>query len=223
MNWKEKKIIRNIGGSGSLSKVQSTPRVLTTAQLTAAVTFAAPPVVGHGIIVVIDTFVAAGAITSVVDNQGNTYTLAVTKAETNLPNNLHIYFCSSITTTGNPFTITSTGSSSSRFMLAIEMGKSIAVDQVLSSNGAGASASIGPTPALSGSNVFSVAEIGTSSTTIAVDSTTPTWFQETEVLTGSPGGEIDSRLVPNASGTTQSASWTLNGANFWVAVLAVFK
>jgi hypothetical protein len=222
---KKKKLLKFSSGGGTISRIQATPNVITTGTpTTAAVTFTVPPVVGRGIVVVFNTFSATGTVTSVTDNFGNTYTLAVTRSEANLPNTLHIYYCAAITTTGASFTITVTGVAANRSMLAIEVGASITLDKTASANGVFPTpAATGPTAALTGATVFQVAEIGTSSSTIAVDALTPAWTQEAENPGGNPGTEIDSRVVTSAIGTTPGASWTLNGSNYWIAAIAVFK
>lgn len=201
-------------------RVQATPAVSSTGlSPTVAAIFSANPTVGKGIVVVVLT--ATNEVPVVTDNKGNTYTLAKSTFNINTSWTVSIFYCSAIAATGASFTITATGVSANRVIQGIEVNDAITPDQSTSNLGAFPTPpSTGITPALTGAEVFVVAACNSSSTTFAVDATTPTWLQESEISTV---GEIDSRSVSGAIGTTQTASWTLNGANYWNCALVAFK
>jgi hypothetical protein len=207
----------------ALTRVQATPPVSVASATTVAVTFGSPPSVSHGVIVAILNNTTA-SLTSVVDNQGNTYSLVTSHAEPSLPDLAAIYACPAITSTGTPFTITATGPSTGRFAMAFEASGPLAVDQTTGSNGAFPTApTTGTTAPVTGADLLMVALIGTSSTVITVGAASPTWTQEAEDVASSLRGEVDSRSVTSAAGTTHAATWTLSGAHYWTAALAVFQ
>jgi len=232
---KKKKILlakSSGGGSSILTRVQGTAKVTADNVSTIAFTLSTPPSVGNAIIVSIS---AGGGSTPAfpangcVDNRGNTYVLAQADTSASKAQRTAIYYCSNITATGNPFTITVT-SSSSLWMTgnAIEVSGRITVDKMAAgeSSGATATPASGPTTALTANNVLLIGIMTTNfgKASLVVESLTPPWLQEVEELSASHSvGEIDSRILTNALGTTPSGNWVMNSGDQWVAAIVAFK
>lgn len=185
------------------------------------VTFASPPTVGNGIVMA----VVSGDVTGVTDNRGNSYQLALQQLGGS--GNVNIWFCPSITSTGNPFIVTAAGGTfQHRLGAAIEANSGLAVDKSFAKN-AGSAPSLNPTtgstPALTVNEALVVAAIveGNNQTTITVESVSPTWNQDGEIL-GVVYGEIDSRILTSGNGVAQSCSWVVapNSAGYWTCIVA---
>lgn len=208
------------------SRVQSTGKVTASVTFSVAVTFPAPPTVGHGIVVGV-TVTAAALPSGCTDNLGNTYVLAKGQGSSNSGNTVAIYVCGAITTTGSPFTITVTHATQRSWLaVAAEVAGPLAIDQVASSSTGAATSTTGLTPALTSADVFLVAgtAIGGSASSVTIQTVTPAWTEEAESLSSSPvTGELDTRALTGVLGTTQSATWTLGGAAFAESAIAAFK
>ncbi len=205
----------------AITRVQAATPVISGFTTTLVISFASPPTVGNAVIL---AFLKATttATTSVVDNRSNTYTLAKSQNNSGGGIALDVYYCGAITGTGTPFTVTVTGNATLRSGLLIEVTPGLVVDQTIGTDSSGATGLTGTTAALTAAEAFLVAAIATGSSIITVGVVSPTWTQEMETL-ATPGGEVDTRVVTGALGTTPSASWTLNGSNFYGAALVAFK
>ncbi len=206
----------------AMTRVQATSVVVSGFTTTLAVVFASPPTVGNAIILVFLKN-ALGATTSVVDNKGNTYALAKTQTCSGTGTALDIWLCGSVTTTGASFTVTATGPSANRTGLALEVSPALAVDQTVGTDSSGTTYTTGTTAALAGSDAFLVAAIATAASTLTVGVVSPVWTEETDQSAAALRGEVDSRAITSATGTTQSATWSGGGAVFFGAALVAFK
>lgn len=205
----------------AITKVQVTPKNSLASGTSNAVTFASPPTVGNSIIVV--SICGVGTSSTCTDNRGNTYTLVKSRTEPAIPVIVDM-FLAPVTTTGSPFTVTCTGANSSRILVAYEIGGTLAVDQSAASNTSGTTAVSGTTPAIVASDVFQVAVLGTNSSINTVAVASPVWTEDAEEVSVTfAKGESDSRIVTSATGTTPSASWSLNGASFYAAIIVAFS
>jgi hypothetical protein len=205
-----------------MNRVQATPKVATSSAPSIAVVFGATPTVGNTVLFIL--FRPNSAPTSsVVDNKGNAYTSLVSTTSPSTGVTIEVYACLALTTSGASFTITASGGTTNRTGIAIET-TPLAVDkQVISGEQVGLGTSTtGLTPALTATDEFLLAVINTGSTIITVSTVTPAWLQEMEHIS-SVGGEVDSRVITGATGTTQSATWALNGANYYNSLLIAFK
>src|SRR5262245_16650586 len=214
----------------ALTRVQAIPEAKGNSSTITLTGFPSAPTVGNAIVVPLLYWGGAtSGATSCSDNQGNTYAAATTLLS-NSNAKLIIYYCSRITATGTPFTITITGGSY-YVATAIEVtglsGNDLVVDAAATASGNSTTPATGSTAALSANDAFLLAgyayDISLSSS--VVQSVTPAWFEEIEDLSWSWAvGEADTRSLTTASGTTQSCTWTLSGSSAsWVAALVAFK
>ena len=218
----------------ALARVQGTGRVFATSTTSVALTFAAPPTVGNGIVVLVSLFQAIGPMTTTcADNRGNTYASAATRNTAGVQISSTIHYCSLVGTTGTPFTVTLTITSGTGVYFeaaAVEVsgvGTGLLLDQTATNAGSGTAISTGTTAGLTGTEVLLVAAhaVAANQSTITVATVTPAWTQECENLSYSAtiASEGDTRVLTSAAGTTQAATWTdAPGGNF-TAVLAAFK
>ena len=212
----------------ALARVQATGKVVADATTSIALTFGSPPALGNGIVVAIITNNAAGNLTGCADNRSNTYFLA--KAQTVGDGKVWIFYAPLVTTSSAPFTITVTaGASTYLVATAIEVsgvGTGLGIDQSAGQSSSGTAVATTATAALTVDEAFLVAaeSVDGAQGSITVQSVSPSWTQEAEELSFSHAvGEINSRVVTGALGTTASCSWT-NASNFtWSAAVVAFK
>ena len=216
----------------ALTRVQGTGRVSASASASVALTFATPPTVGNGVVVLAARYQAAGPAITATDNRGNTYAQAVAVGPN--PVGGTIQYCAKVTTAAAPFTVTLTfaGALTGYWeAAAVEVSgvgsTGLAVDQTASQNATSAAPSSGATPALTASEVLlaGVHAIGANQASLVVQVVSPTWTEEFENLNYSAtvAGEGDSRIVTGAAGTTPGISWTASASGTWGAALAAFK
>jgi hypothetical protein len=213
----------------ALTRVQATPGPYIGSGTAPTRTFTTPPTVGNAIVVAVLSI--SRMTTGVTDNKGNAYTLA--NSWTNAgAQNVAIYYCPAITATGATFTLTATFALSTfNFIVAVEVGgvgAGLTVDQSAGQTIFGATTpSTGSTAAVIGAEHFLITGFatGTAQSSITVQSVSPSWTQEAENLTGTTAvaGEIDSRILTGAAGTTQSGSWTTSTNATYVAGLVAFR
>jgi hypothetical protein len=192
-------------------------------------TFVTPPQVGNGIIVPVIIWRGGSDFTSLVDNQGNSFTLV--HNQLNGVNRTGIYYLPKLNAVTAPYTLTLTVSSvaTSIMATAIEVGgvgAGLALDQKIGAGGSTSTPGTGTTPALTADKVIVVAAhtIDPSVASITVQSVSPAWTEEFEHLTNAwIVGEADSRILTGVAGTTQSCAWADVTAGAWSAALAVFK
>ena len=214
----------------ALARVQATPKGTVSGGTSLTCTFASPPTVGNGVVVLFAGLIA-NSITAVTDNRGHTYTLGRVAGVGNLA---AVYYCSILTATGTPFTITvTTAGSGYHAIQAVEVsgvGTGLVVDQATgATTPSGTSPSqtnptTGSTAALTAAEVFQAAVLTTNQgqASITVVSATPTWLQEYEASPfGSPAGEANSRIVSSAASSTAACSWTITVASSESAAVIV--
>ena len=213
------------GGGGALARVQGTGKGTSTSG-TVALTFASPPSVGNGILVAVGVWWTIGpTIPTCADNRGNTYSTALSQLVGT--NGVALYVCPAITATGAPFTVTLSGAGAGTSMLAAAIdvsgvGTGLVVDRTAYATSASTTPATGATAALTGSEVVTLALhiINANQASITVAAGSPTWTEEAESLVAL-AGEIDSRVLTAAAGTTTSASWTaITSSSWWAALVA---
>lgn len=211
-----------------ITRVQASPSATATGTTTVAITFTTPPAVGHGLIVMVNTYLAAAITCS--DTQGNAYTAgpgavqALTRAR--------IFYCPLVATTGAPFTITvsTAGGAADWHALAVEVGglgvNGLVFEGSASGGGTGNNADTGAVSPLERAESFQAATLAISGAqaSLVVDSATPAWTVEFEALAVAPvAGEGVTRSVSSATGTSPTVGWTLDTLFAdWVAVLGAF-
>jgi len=212
-----------------LARVQGTGKISGDNVSVLNLTFAAPPVVGNGIVVEIISWTARDyTLCGVTDNRGHTYQFA---QQARGGPAVAVFFCPMIAATGTPFTVTFTSPTIDDYIAsATEVGGlgggSLAVDQAANKTGTSTGPNAGPTAALAASNVCVVAVCGTttSQASITVQSVVPAWVEECESLsTALVAGEADMRVLTGVAGMTTSVAWTLASSGQWAAVLVAFK
>jgi hypothetical protein len=212
----------------AFTRIQATPQRNGDGAST-VLTFASPPTVGNAIIVGVLTYSnSSGAPVSCIDSFGNPYMLAASKLG---GPDVAIYYCSKITASGTPFTVTPSWTASTDYLaVAFEIsgvGSGLVNDQVATNGGGGTTPSTGTTAALTADEVLLVAihAIDGNQSSITVQSVSPAWTQEAEFLSAlDVPGEIDSRILASgALGTTQSCNWTDTGFGSWNAAIVAFK
>lgn len=191
------------------------------------VTFTTPPVLGNGIVVVMNAKANTNGMSACVDNYGNTYSPAFTPAGVNVIS-VSFWYCPKITATGPGFTITGSGSSTYRMLVALEIsgvGAGLALGPTVAANTSTAGGqTTGPTAALTAPESLVVASVIVASGVLGflqITAGAPAWTEEAEVLNGgNPSAEVDSRLVNTT--TAQSAAWTWSGAAYASSGIATF-
>ena len=215
----------------AFARVQGNSATSTSVSTSISVSFAAPPTVGNAVVVV----VAGQRPVTVTDNQGNTYELSAIRQQSGgITATTGIHICPILVATGSPFTVTATlggpnlsvtaGGLSIAIIEVSGVNFALKLDKTMGTQGFSVTPSSGATAVLTASEVFVVAAFTTGSTSpsIVVDSTTPTWTVERETLT-TPSGEINTRIVGSAAGTTQNVTWTMGGgSNNWYALIAAY-
>ena len=211
-----------------LYRVQATPKGSSSTP-PVNVTFGTPPALGNGLIVALICWTGAAPV-SCVDNRGagvNTYSLATTRVN---GATVSIFYCAKINATGAPFTITVTSAANWNQAIAIEVGGvggGLTLDQVVTAIGTSNAPASGATAALTtAADSFQVGVFATTAaqSSIVVGTAGGAWTQEFEDLTSSfCPGEVDSRLVAGATGTTPAISWAISGSVAWATALAAFK
>lgn len=210
---------------GPLMRVQTTPQVRSTSG-PVTVTFTSPPTVGNAIVVVALLW-NTGTLTC-TDNKGHAYSQVVLRAN-GAAGGAGIFLCNRVVATGDPFSVTISSTTGTLFEAsAIEVVGALMVDQTTSQAGTtGTFATTGPTPALTGANVFvaSVVALFANQTSINVEVVSPSWTQELENYNYSAtvAGEADSRTLVGVLGTTQDCDWVYSPSTSYIAVLAVFR
>jgi hypothetical protein len=216
----------------ALTRVQATPVPASGSGASIARTFSTPPTLGNAIIVAYVKNNTEGPASSVTDNKGNTYSLA--QMYDTGGQHLFVYYCPAITATGASFTVTVTLPTSRFWMVAMVevggVGPGLVVDRTVTNGGAAATTTptTGATAALLGTEAFLVAlyQIALAPISIAVNAASPSWTQEAEALTSTgnaANGEIDTRIVTGATGTTPSCGWTTGASGAYSAMLVAFS
>jgi len=188
--------------------------------------FVTNPTAGRSVIVTAWGWRSAAAfdVTSITDNQGNTYTLVKSSASPGVSNMCGVIgFAHNITASGT-FTVTVNVNSSSYYrwaMLEVSGLDTAGYDQTSTSTGNSTSPSTGNTGTLSSANELGIAVAcvqGTISTIVVGGS----WTEIIEDVdnSGSQAGESD-RLDISAT-TAQSASWTATTSTNWTAIIVTF-
>lgn len=206
----------------ALARVQVTPFSFVSGT-SITITFPSTPAVGNAIIIGV---ISSSGIITATDNRGNTYSFDATIV--NGSNVCSFLSCSSIVTTGSPFTITVSSTAFNNLgASAIEISGSVG-GLIFTRSGSGTGTSTTPgttaTTALITDSVFAVAmhSCAGAQTTITVQSVSPTWTQEYERLTN-PASEMDSRVLTGVIGTTQSCAWVNSTSLGWSALFAVYS
>lgn len=207
----------------AITRIQTAP-ASAPALTDVTLTFPSPPTVGNTLVVLAFSRGTSTAPTA-TDNRGNIYTQAALATQ---PDPNAVILRASVTSTGSPLTVTVQRNGGTVSAVAIELSGSLVVDQTVGNHGVATTPSTGTTAALTTTaDVFVATAVGGNSTeaSITVGVASPVWTQEFEILSGAnlAYGEADSRLVPSATGTTQSASWTWPTNAIFAAVLAAFK
>ena len=213
----------------ALARVQATGKVTADSALSVALTFATPPSVGNGVVVLLTIYSSAASFTC-VDNRGNTYTLAKRQL-TGPSEQAIIFFCAAVTTSAAPFTITVSTGGGAHFYIASALevsgvGAGLVLDQTASGTATSATPATAATPALTADEVLlaGTCSINGAEASITVAVVSPVWTQEHEELSFSHAvGEGNSRIVTGALGTTPSLSWSMPTSRAWAAALAAFK
>jgi hypothetical protein len=219
-----------------LARRQGTPQTSTVLNPTATVTFASPPLLGNAIILLLSLNGTGTVLTAaqITDTFGNTYVLVQDQTQSAL--HAAIFACLAVTATGSSFTITAAlnGTNVSITGRALEVGGftgAFQVDRVVGNGAAsGLTPTSGTTAALqtAASQAFAVGVLitlpGVPQSSITVESVSPPWMQEHELLSGANAayGEGDSRVLTSPGGTTQSVTWTITNSGIYAASLAVF-
>jgi hypothetical protein len=217
----------------ALTHIQTTPQATRNASTTIVVTFATPPALGNGILFLLQYhFYGSSPITSVTDNKGNTYTLAVSIRDvTSNGMQADVYYCAKVTATGASFAVTAAmvGDASA---VAVEVGgvtaAGLSLLTTVTATGSSKTPATGTATPLAGvttAMLVAVHAIGIGGTVCAVGSATPAWTQESEQLTSSfAAGESDTVILTSPSGVVPTCSWTWTsaGSASWAAVLAAF-
>lgn len=221
----------------AIARVQASTAVEVFSGGNAVVTFGSPPAAGNLILVgiLLRSSTTSPGLTSVTDNQGNTYHQAIISANAN-GNKAAIYYAYNIGATVGTFTITvdpSAGNSQTG-VRAIEysgFGSADPLVGISSATGISKTPATGSTGATGAPEVAVMAVTATFSFTftltgITVETVVPAWTEEYEIVDGVFNhlcGEIDTRIV--ASSGTESGSWALSvggaGPN-WSAAIAAF-
>lgn len=222
----------------ALARVQVSTVATVNGWINVATSFPVSPTVGNGIAVIFTAQCASilSSTITCVDNRGHTYTLAISRVNGNAQT--LIFYLSKVVTNTAPFTITLTfgGAGPNVFangnVIAIEVGGVITGLAPANSTGStGASQAIvtGAMTALAISETFLVAAFCQVATLTGstVEVVSPIWTEEYEQLSVAYGpGEINSRILTSASGTTPSCSWTVTGAGVtavWASAIVAFK
>lgn len=220
---KKHRILASLSGGAPIlpfGKVQSTiPVVVTSSVPSAATTFATLPNVGSGLVVVVLAQTNNTADTC-ADNRSNTYVVSRVQPGPGAGFVVMIFHCAKLINVTAPLTVTVSGASRARYMQIIEVGgvgAGLTVDQSTSREQGAASWSTLNTSPLTAVESFQVGAItlgGAGISGITVNAATPVWTQESERLSPVPIGEINTRLVTNALGTTPNIAWTGGGGGF---------
>jgi len=215
--------------ASALVRVQRATAVTTTASTSIALVFATPPVLGRGVVVVVSGNSATALVTTCVDSAGNSYSLAHAQNNASGGRGVAVWYCPAITATGASFTVTVTGASVLRVGVAIEVsgvGVGLIVDQTVGASTTSVGGATGATAALTGTDSLQVAAVALALTvsSLTVGGLPTAWTEEAEARTASQTGEVDSRDVGAATGTTPSAIWAWGAGSAFVAcALVAFK
>jgi hypothetical protein len=216
-------------GTMVLQSSPPTPSALTVPQTAFAeganppVTFTTPPTVGQAIVVVA-LGQPSSAVTTITDTAGQTYTLAQTAVH-GLGLRVEVWFCARITASASPYTVTATGLTGSRRVLALAIGGvglGIAVDQSAGAFADGATAVVGPTAPLTANDVLIVAGglLASSSGVFGIAPVPPpAWISRRKDTTY----EVATRAATGQVGLQASASWPIGFNTSWVAAIVAFK
>lgn len=226
MFLRRKRLLTLSGASSAPpSRVQTTPKAGGTAS-SVPLTFATPPTVGNAIVVPLSIWIESKVI-AVTDNRGNAYQLAASQIVQAGDIRTGIWFCPAITSTGSPFIVTVSITTGTFYLTgAIEVVGKLAVDQIASQAGGGAATSTkstGLTPPLTANNIFVVAALGVRNglASLVADAG---WNQEWEELNGAnQPGEVDTKILSGAAGTTIGCNWTLGTTSYGPSQLVAFK
>jgi hypothetical protein len=208
----------------ALTRVQATPKATVNAT-SITFTFATPPTVGNGIVVLVSSWSAAFPVNGCTDNRGNIYKQAIARLNSK---STAIYYCEKVTASAAPFSVTVTAASSWFVGLAIEVGGLdgyVLGHTSISGSGTSTAPNSGTTAALPKDEVLLAAGVAVASaqSSITVATVSPPWTQEFEELTTTyVPCEGDTRIVTGVAGTTTSASWVTTGSAAWAAVLSAF-
>lgn len=216
--------------AGAPAIVRSTPKTSDAGVSLSTATFAATPAVGNYIVVLISGWNAGTfGVTSVTDNQGNTYSRAGAQPASSGLCRADIWYAKATTASGT-FTVTvNCGSGSYLEWIASEVSGLAATspaDAGAEANSATGDAAVGPTATLAQTSeiVFAVAAVANNDTNITI--TTPSGYTNLAInqdATATIGMEASYKIV--SATTAVSASWTHDNTaqDGWVAKIATFK
>lgn len=218
-----------VGGGPAL--VRSTPKGSASNASSVAASFSATPTVGNLIIVMVSGWreAASFGVTSVTDNQGNTYAHAGTVAGSSGLCRAEVWYAKAVTSSGT-FTVTvNAGSGSYIEFVASEfsgMAASSQFDVGAQADATSGDAAVGPTATLAQASevVIAVASISNDDTNITVD--TPAGYTRIAVnqnANATIGFEASYKIV--SATTAVSAAWSHDNTNQagWSAKIATFK
>jgi len=209
-----------------LTKIQTTGVVGAAGSPSVGVGFGFTPLVGSGIVVMAHGWNSGPMSAS--DNYGNTYQTAVVRNTSN--HYSAILYCSKVVNSGPSFVVTVVGGGATYFAVqaheVVGVGYGLVAVATAGATGSSTTPATGATAASPVANVFAVAVMGVQPTqsTITVETVSPVWAQDAEVLSnsGQSATEFDSRMLTGVSGATLSSSWTNGTTGAWTAIMAGF-
>lgn len=216
----------------ALAIVQTSPPAQQNGWINIITTFAAPPALGNAVLVLVQLKGAGAAgVTTVTDNKGNAYTLAIDGYEASNAMHATIYYCPTVTATGASFAVTANfpgfGNATGA---AVEVSgvppAGLALLTTSTASGNSFTPSTGSAATLNVTDVLlaAVNSFSTGGSACAVGSASPAWVQAFEQLSNAYGsGESDTRLLTSGSVTPSCEwTWTAAGPSQWAGAIAAF-
>ncbi len=194
--------------------------------------FAANPVIGHTIVVLVWTWTENTAATiNVTDSAGNTYTAAAqATVDQSAWYESAAVFSAPVAATGAGFTVTvampNNDSISQSRVVAIEYSGVGSIDQVATATGSAAAASVATAAAVSQPNELVVSAFGIDNPADNFASIVPSAGFTARGVELQNAGDTAGGAADQIAGTAgvQSITWTVNPAlSGWAAVIATFK
>jgi len=221
----------------TIAYMQSTPEGRVFPGPSQAVSFGSVPSAGDTIIVDVSAFNANASVTwpptGVVDDQGNTYAVAVAASDHNAVGYFAdaIYYSTPIGATAGTFTVTAMPSVASAItMVAVEyagLASANPVDVTASNTGASANASSGTTAPTAQADELAVAVLGFTCNSGTCTVTIPAGYAVRLTEANSAWENVEAADAILSTIGTQSAAWTTGGAGNsppdYVACIATFK
>lgn len=222
----------------SLTRQQGSGIGIGDTVVTVSKSFGSLPALGSGVVVLVWCWHGSNAtfpVNACVDNQGHTYTQAITSAAGANRGGAAVFYCPKVLTSSGTFTVTcGTDQPNSNYfgICLVEVASSLGLGILLDSPGAGNSS--GSTTAIDSSatasapsvaNVFvaGCCQIAQNEASITPEVLAPVWTNEGQNLSFAqiPGQGV-SRVLSSLGGV-QSAKWTASTAGFWSGVVAIFR